>query len=160
MKTHFLPLAGLLLLAACVPQDRNQTKGAVTHLNPDGLHRNPAFSQVVVASGRTRTVFVGGQNAVDSSGAIVGRGDIGAQATQIATNLQIALAAAGAGVEHIVKWTVFAVQGQPVDPAMRAFQQVFGEMPAPPAISVVFVSALAHPEFLLEVEAIAVVPGQ
>lgn len=48
-------------------------KGNVAYLNPDGLHRNPAFSQVVVTSGRTRTVYVGGQNAVDASGGIVGR---------------------------------------------------------------------------------------
>lgn len=135
-------------------------KGAVSHLNPEGLHRNPAFSQVVATSGRTRTVYVGGQNAVDSFGTIVGKGDIGAQAAQVAKNLQVALASADARVGHVVKWTIYVVQGQVVGPAMGAFQQAFGALPNPPTISVLFVTALAHPEFLLEVEAIAVVPEE
>jgi Endoribonuclease L-PSP len=79
-------------------------KGTVSYLNPQGLHRNPAFSQVVVISGRTRTVYVGGQNAVDIAETIVGKGDIGAQAAQVARNLQVALAAADTRVEHVVKW--------------------------------------------------------
>jgi enamine deaminase RidA (YjgF/YER057c/UK114 family) len=135
-------------------------KGTVSYLNPEGLHKNPAFSQVVATSGRTRTVYVGGQDAVDASGAIVGRGDIAAQAAQVAKNLRVALAAADARVEHVVKWTVYVVQGQAVGSAMRAFQQEFGTLSNPPTISVLFVTALAHPEFLLEVEAVAVVPEE
>ncbi len=50
--------------------------GSVQHLNPDGLHKNPAFSQAVVVSGSVRAIYVGGQNAVDASGQIVGKGDI------------------------------------------------------------------------------------
>ena len=53
------------------------------HLNPEGLHKNPAYSQAVVTEGNVRTVYVGGQNAVDASGQVVGRDDIGAQAQQI-----------------------------------------------------------------------------
>lgn len=49
---------------------------------------------------------------------------------------------------------------QPVGPAMGAFQQVLGQLANPPAITVLFVTALAHPEFLLEVEAVAVVPEE
>jgi enamine deaminase RidA (YjgF/YER057c/UK114 family) len=49
---------------------------SVKYMNPDGLHKNPAFSQVVVASGQMGTVYIGGQNAVDSSGNVVGKGDI------------------------------------------------------------------------------------
>ena len=48
---------------------------AVHHLNPPTLHRNPAYSQAVAVSGGARTIYVGGQNAVDASGAIVGKGD-------------------------------------------------------------------------------------
>jgi enamine deaminase RidA (YjgF/YER057c/UK114 family) len=135
-------------------------KGTVSHLTPEGLHRNPAFSQVITTSGHTRTIYVGGQNAVEPSGTIVGKGDIGAQAKQVARNLQLALAAASAGIEHVVKWTVYVVQGQPLGPAMGAFQQVLGPLPKPPTISVLFVAGLAHPDFLLEVEATAVVPEE
>jgi enamine deaminase RidA (YjgF/YER057c/UK114 family) len=136
----------------------NDNKGHISFLNPKGLHRNPAFSQLAVVRGYTRTVYIGGQNAVDSSGKIIGKGDISTQSEQVAKNLKIALAAAEAGVEHIVKWSIYTVEGQPVGPAMAAFQRVLGNQPNPPTISVLFVSSLAHPDFLLEVEAIAVVP--
>lgn len=161
MRARLLVLAGVAMMAACgVTQEEPEVRmrGTVSYLNPEGLHRNPAYSQAVVTSGRTRTIYVGGQNAVDASGNIVGGGEIGAQAEQVARNLQVALAAGGARAEHVVKWTVFVVQGQPMEPAIAGFQQVLGELPNPPAISVLFVAALANPDFLLEVEAIAVVP--
>jgi enamine deaminase RidA (YjgF/YER057c/UK114 family) len=135
-------------------------KGTMSHLNPEGLHKNPVFSQVITTSGNTRTIHVGGQNAVDPSGTIVGKADIGVQAKQVARNLQVALASANAGIEHVLKWTVYVVQGQPLGPAMGAFQQVFGPLSKPPTISVLFVAGLAHPDFLIEVEATAVVPEE
>jgi enamine deaminase RidA (YjgF/YER057c/UK114 family) len=51
-------------------------KGSVEYLNPEGLHKNPAYSQAVVTTGNVRTVYVGGQNAVDASGEVVGRGNM------------------------------------------------------------------------------------
>ncbi len=57
--------------------------GAVEHLNPDGLLRSLAFTQVVTVSGPAKTVYVGGQNAVDETGAVVGEGDIAVQMTKV-----------------------------------------------------------------------------
>lgn len=132
--------------------------GSVQYLNPDGLHKNPAFTQVVVASGNVKTVYVGGQDAVDASGNIVGKGDIKAQSEQAIMNVQTALAAAGAKLEHVVKWNIYIVQGQPLQPGFEAFQRVWGNRPNPPAITGLFVAQLAHPDFLVEIDAIAVVP--
>ena len=131
--------------------------GSVEYLNPDGLPTNPAFTNVVVVTGAVKTVYVGGQDAVDASGAIVGKGDIEAQAEQVLANLQTALAAAGAALEHVIRWNVYVVHGQPPQPAFAAFQQVWGDRPHPPAITLLFVSALAHPDFLLEMDVVAVV---
>jgi enamine deaminase RidA (YjgF/YER057c/UK114 family) len=131
---------------------------SVEYMSPDGLHKNPAFSHVVVARGQVRTVYVGGQNSVDSSGNVVGKGDIGRQAEQAFKNLEIALSAAGARLENIVKWTIYVVQGQPLQPGFEAFQRVWGHRPRPPLVTVLFVAGLANPEFLLEIEAIAVIP--
>jgi enamine deaminase RidA (YjgF/YER057c/UK114 family) len=128
------------------------------YLNPDGLHRNPAFSQAVVVTGNVKTVYVGGQNAVDASCAIVGKGDIAAQTEQALKNVEIALAAAGAGLEHIVKWNIYIVQGQPLLPGFEAFRRAWGDRPNPPAIAGLFVAGLAHPDFLVEIDAIASVP--
>lgn len=133
-------------------------KRRVEHLNPEGLHRNPAFSQAVSVSGSVRTVYVGGQNAVDAAGAIVGKGDVGAQSAKALENLQVALAAGGAGLEHVVKWGIHVVQGQPLRPGFEAFQRVWGDRPDPPAITMLYVAGLGHPDFLVEIDAIAVVP--
>ena len=116
----------------------------VTHLNPAGMHRNPAFSQAVVVEGNTRTIYVGGQNAVDAEGRVVGRGDLAAQTERTLENLATVLAAAGARLQDVAKWTVFAVQGQDARPAVGVFQRVWGSAP-PPAISVIAVAGLANP---------------
>ena len=132
---------------------------AIQYLNPGKLHENPAYSQVVVISGAVRNVHVGGQNAVDASGAIVGVGDIEAQARQIFKNLEIALHAAGAGMEHIVKWNVYVVQGVDPGPAFETFRAWWGDRPHPPLITLLFVAGLAHPDYLMEIDALAAVPA-
>lgn len=133
-------------------------KGSVQHLNPDGLHKNPAYIQAVVVAGNVKTVYVGGQNAVDASGKIVGKGDINAQTEQVLKNLETALAVGGAKLEHVVKWNVYIVQGQSPLPGFEAFRRVWGDRPNPPTITVLFAAGLAHPDFLVEIDAIAVVP--
>jgi enamine deaminase RidA (YjgF/YER057c/UK114 family) len=132
--------------------------GQVQHLNPDGLNKNPAFTNVVVVTGPAKTIYIGGQDAVDASGAIVGKGDIQAQTEQILKNIQVALSAAGAGLEHVIKWNIFLVQGQPLGPGFQAFRQVWGDRPNPPAVTMAEVTGLANPDFLCEIDAIAVVP--
>ena len=133
-------------------------KGNVQYLNPDGLPKNPAFTNVVTVTGPVKTVYIGGQNAVDASGAIVGKGDLKAQTEQILKNIQAALAAAGAQSEHVVKWNIYVVEGQSIEEGFAAFQSVCGNPPNPPTISVMFVSGLAHADFLVEMDGIAVVP--
>jgi enamine deaminase RidA (YjgF/YER057c/UK114 family) len=112
----------------------------------------------VTVTGPVKTVYIGGQDAVDSSGAIIGKGDLKAQTEQILKNIQAALDAAGAQPEHVIKWNIYVVQGQSVQEGFAAFQSVWGNRPNPPAITVTFVTGLAHPDFLAEMDAIAVVP--
>ena len=135
-------------------------RGQVERLNPEGLHKNPAYSQAVVTSGSVKTVYVGGQNAVDASGEVVGAGDIKLQAEQIFENLQTALAAGGARLDDVVKWNIYVVQGQPPQPAFEVFQRVWGDRPNPPLITLLFVAGLAHPDYLMEIDAVAVVAEQ
>lgn len=131
---------------------------SVEYINPDGLHKNPAFSQVIVVHANSRTIYIGGQNAVNSSGEIIGKGDVGLQAKQIFKNLETALSAAGAEIQHVIKWNIYVVQGQSPRPGFEEFQRVWGNRPNPPLITVLFVSGLANPDFLMEMDAIAVVP--
>ena len=132
--------------------------GVVQHLNPDGLHRNSAYSQAVLVSGGRKTLYVGGQNSVDASGNVVGKGDIAAQSEQVLKNVAMALAAGGANLEHVVKWGVYIVQGQSPLPGFEAFRRAWGDRPNPPTVTVLFVAGLAHPDFLVEIDAIAVIP--
>lgn len=132
--------------------------GQVQYINPNTLNKNPAFTNVIVVTGSVKTVYIGGQNAVDASGAIVGKGDLKAQTKQVLRNMQAALAAGGAGPEHVIKWNLYVVQGQPLQAGFEAFQSVWGRQPNPAAITMAFVAGLANPEFLLEMDAIAVVP--
>ena len=140
-------------------QASTTSDGRVEFLNPDGLNRNPAFSNVAVVSGNVRTIYVGGQDAIDAGGNIVGIGDIAAQTEQVLRNLRTALEAANAAPEHVVKWNVLIVDGQDFAAGYAAFQRVWGDRPNPPVITAAVVKGLAHPDFLVEMEAIAVVPA-
>jgi enamine deaminase RidA (YjgF/YER057c/UK114 family) len=132
--------------------------GQILYMNPDTLNKNPAFTNVIVVTGSVKTLYVGGQNAVDASGTIVGIGDIKAQTEQVLKNIQAALSAGGARLEHVIKWNLFVVQGQPLQAGFEVFQRVWGRRPNPPAITMAFVAGLANPNFLVEMDAIAIVP--
>jgi enamine deaminase RidA (YjgF/YER057c/UK114 family) len=138
--------------------EHSTNSGSVQHLQPEGLPNNPAFTNVIVVTGPVKTIYIGGQDAVDASGQIIGKGDIGAQTEQVMRNMQAALEAAGASLEHVVKWNVYLVQGQPLQPGFEVFQRVWGNRPNPPTITMAFVAGLANPDFLVEVDAVAVVP--
>ena len=92
---------------------------SIQHINPDGLSRNRAFSQIVIAQGSGKTVYIGGQDAVNSNGEIVGKGDIIKQTEQVMENLQITLSASGATFENLVKLNIYLVQGQDLYGAFR-----------------------------------------
>jgi enamine deaminase RidA (YjgF/YER057c/UK114 family) len=134
--------------------DSNQ----VSYLNPEGLSKNPAFTNVIVVTGSVKTVYIGGQNALDASGTIIGKGDIKAQTEQVLKNIQAALSAGGAQPEHVIKWNLYVVHGQPLQAGFEVFQQFWGRRPNPPVITMAFVAGLANPDFLIEMDAIAVVP--
>jgi enamine deaminase RidA (YjgF/YER057c/UK114 family) len=133
-------------------------KTKVELLSPDGLHKNPAYSQLAIVEGNYRTIYIGGQDAVDKDGNVIGKGDIEAQAAQVLHNLETALAAGGGSFEHIIKWNVYLVQGQSAEKAFKVFQGVMSKMEKPPVITGIFVASLANPDFLLEMDAVAIVP--
>lgn len=140
------------------PTEPTSNQGLIEYLNPEHLHKNPAFTQVISISGPAKTVYVGGQNAVDAQGNIIGKGDIKAQTQQVLANIREALAAAGAEPRHIIKWNLYLVQGQSLREGFAAFQQFWGHNSNPPVITMAFVAGLANPDFLLEMDVTAVVP--
>jgi len=125
------------------------------HINPEGLHRSPAFSQAVVVEQPAKTIYIGGQNGVDSDGKVVGS-TLGEQARQAFRNIATILQSEGASLANIVHWRIAAVDGNSIDEAVAAFQEVWNRADPPPAITVHFVAGLG-PEFLVEIEAVAIV---
>ncbi|MBK8413022.1 MAG: RidA family protein [Bacteroidetes bacterium] len=128
------------------------------YINPEGLFKNPAFSQIVTTQGSGKTIYIGGQNSVNSHGEIVGKGDIAEQTAQIMKNIQIALTACGATYDNLVKLTIHIAQGQDLIRGFQASQKYLGNLKNPPAITGFFVFALTHPDYLVEIDAIAFVP--
>lgn len=132
--------------------------GRVAHINPEGLIVNPAFTQVVSVTGPVKTVYIGAQNSVDGDRNIVGKGDIGAQTEQICKNIDACLKAAGAEREHLISWNIYVAEGQDMRPAFEAGMRWWGSQAAPPLNNVMYVSGFVPADFLISIEAIAVVP--
>jgi enamine deaminase RidA (YjgF/YER057c/UK114 family) len=128
---------------------------SIRHINPEGLHRSPAFSQAVVVEQPAKTIYIGGQNGVDTDGKLVGP-TVGEQTSQAFRNLATILESEGASLANIVHWTIAVVDGNSFDEGVAAFQQVWNPADPPPAITVHVVAGLA-PGFLVEIDAIAVV---
>lgn len=121
---------------------------------PDGMAPGNGYSHVV--SGHGRLVAVSGQVAVDEHGDLVGPGDPAAQAEQVFANIGRCLAAAGATFTDVVKLTFFLTDVGQL-PAVRAARDAVIDADRPPASSAIVVAGLVRPEFLLEIEAFALV---
>lgn len=115
------------------------------------------FSQAVKVPAKGHIIFVSGLTARDSSGNVVGKGDVKAQTRRTLENLRAVLAEAGAALEDIVKVTVFI---RNMERDFKPIHEVRAEFfpKNPPASTMVEVSRLVDPDHLIEIEAIAVVP--
>ncbi|WP_069884378.1 RidA family protein [Streptomyces luteocolor] len=133
---------------------------AITLVNPEGLPHVDVYRQVSVASG-TKQIFVAGQVSLDAEGTTVGEGDLAAQVERCYLNVATALSGAGATFDDVAKLTVYVVDWTPdkmplfIEGVARASARL-GTTPVPPG-TLIGVAALAAPEYLVEVEATAVV---
>jgi enamine deaminase RidA (YjgF/YER057c/UK114 family) len=126
-------------------------------LNPPGLCPTNGWTHVVTATGG-KTIHVSGQVAVDERGQLVGKGDLKAQTEQTFANLAVALKAAGASFRDVVKMTLYVVGLKPeLVPLIREVRARYVNRETPPASTLVGVSALVAADWLIEIEAVAVV---
>ncbi len=125
----------------------------IEHLNPEGMAKNPAFSQAVVVTGARKLIFVGGQNGVNADGTMAGS-TMREQSEQALRNVITALEAAGASRENVTRLGIYMLQGQDLREGFAAAQEVWGHNPT--AITGFFVAGLARPDALVEIEATAV----
>ena len=132
-----------------------------TNIHPDGLSKRIVsghllYTPVVTVEG-ARIVFVSGLLARDREGNIVGKGDMAAQIRQVGENLRIALEAAGATLGDLVRTCTYVTDIEEFFRHVEVRQQYFGR--ALPTSTTVEVRRLAHPDFMVEVEAFAAVVG-
>ena len=126
----------------------------IQRINPSGLPwPDGPFCQAVGAEGN-RWLFVSGQVSVNERGEVVGRGDVRVQAGQALENLKKVLAAEGATLSQVAKVTVYLTDMAHRQAVAEVRTSHFGK--DLPASTLVEVKALAHPDFLIEIEAIAV----
>ena len=118
-----------------------------------GMHKTTGYSHAAKAAG---LVFVAGQVAQDVEGVLVGKGDIEAQAVQVFENLKAVLASAGATFDDVVKMTTYTTS-LAYRPKIAEVRARYCRTYFPPNTFVV-VASLATPEYLLEIEAVAVSP--
>jgi enamine deaminase RidA (YjgF/YER057c/UK114 family) len=126
-------------------------------LRPAGLVQSPAFSHVAVIPPDATLIHVGGQNAVDAEGNLVGGDDVVAQVEQTMANLGTALAAADATMADLVSLTVILADGVDLLAGYGAAARHLSAGDRAPLVTAAIVSRLAVPGVLVEVAAVAAV---
>jgi len=143
---------------ALTPSPTEAQAAPVRHANPQGMASPAAYSQVVEVNGPHRILFIAGQTGQDANGKLVA-GGIRPQATQVMENIKTALASVGGGFEHVVKLNTYMLDIERDGAAYREIRaSYFSNKAALPASTLLQVSRLANPEYLLEVEALAILP--
>jgi enamine deaminase RidA (YjgF/YER057c/UK114 family) len=123
------------------------------HINPDSLSRSRGYSQVVKVGD---TVYIAGQVSAGTDGNVVGKGDPEAQVRQVWRNIETAVKAAGGTLQHVVKTTTYVTNIQYAAAVRKVREEVF-QSSSPPTSTLLVVAGLASPDYMVEIEAIAVV---
>jgi len=145
----------LLLFAPVIATAQGGTP-QVKRTNPPALSKPTGYTHIVEVTGPVKTIYIAGQVALDKDGAIVGPGDMKAQAEQVFKNLEAALAAAGAKFSDVVKMNTYVTDMDKAPAVREVRSRYFGDVT--PASTLVQVARLARPELMLEIEVIAAVP--
>ncbi len=136
---------------------QSQTPSNLSFSNPPGMSRPPTYSHVVEVNGPHRTVYLAGQTGVDAGGKVAE--GFRAQAVQVMENIKTALASVGGGFEHVVKLTSYLTNLEANGAEFREVRgSYFTNKAALPASTLLQVPRLANPAYLVEVEAIAILP--
>lgn len=135
----------------------SQATQSVRFIKSEALPPSPGYSQAVEIRPGARIVYIAGQVALDRSGKLVGEGDLRAQAMQTFENLKAALQASGASFENVVKLNSYFLDISQLA-TFREVRDKYINLANPPASTAVEVKRLFREGFLIEIEAVAVVP--
>ncbi|HEY3304120.1 MAG TPA: RidA family protein [Candidatus Binatia bacterium] len=113
----------------------------------------PRYSQGILAEGG-RLLFVAGQTASDKDGNVVGKGDIEAQTQQVFKNLRAVLEEAGGSLDNLVMTTTYITDRKYREGYNKVRMQQYKKNS--PTSTLVIITGLAHPDYLIEINGIAV----
>ena len=134
-----------------------QTPSNLRFSNPPGMAKPAAYSHVVEVNGPHRTVYLAGQTGIDANGKVAE--GFRAQAVQVMENIKTALGSVGGGFEHVVKLTSYLTNLEANGAEFREVRgSYFPNKAALPASTLLQISRLANPAYLVEVEVIAILP--
>jgi len=161
---HFLPafafaaMIGLVAVAAAPAHARDQSANdSIRFINPPTLSSAPRIaSKLVEIPPGSRLIYISGLVGNDATGKVVGPGDMHAQAKQVFENIRLALAAAGGTFKDVVKLNFYVTDMSRAD-EVRSVRAQYINADAPPASTLVEVSKLAAPEYMVEIEAVAAI---
>lgn len=156
-RRNLLTTSAGVLATTAVSKASTQKKKQHRFSNPAGLSTPRGYSHVVEAT-PGRTVYIAGQVALDKDGNLVGKDDFRAQAQQTFENVKIALASVGADFSHVVKLNNYFTDMTKIA-IFREVRDQYVNKAAPPASTAVEVRKLARDEWMVEVEAIVVIPN-
>lgn len=129
----------------------------VRFINPSTMAAPPGGYSYVVEVTRGRLVYISGQVALDQSGTLIGIGDFRAQAQQVLENLNAALEGVGGSFDNVIKLNNYLIDMSQLS-TYKEVRDTYINTENPPASTTVQVSGLFHPDCMIEVEAIAVLP--
>ena len=151
-----LGFASLIIMSVVVlAMAQGGRRPIVRYNNPATLSTPTGYTHLVEVTGG-KTIYISGQIALDKAGNVVGAGDFKAQTRQVFENLKAALTAAGATFDNVVKTNTYVTDLTEIQ-ALREIRAGYYGRNAP-ASTLVRVVGLARPEFMIEIEGIAVVP--
>jgi len=144
-------------IASAAGDAQAQTTSNLRFSNPPGMAKPPSYSHVVEVNGPHRTVYLAGQTGVDANGKVAD--GIRGQTVQVMENIKTALASVGGGFEHVVKLTSYLTNLETDGAVFREVRaSYFPNKAALPASTLLQISRLANPTYLVEIDVIAVLP--
>lgn len=130
----------------------------IKHINPETMAKPRGYSHAISITGNHKTIYVGGQNAIDENGVLIGQNSLKQQTEQVLTNINKILKNVGAKLENVIKFNIYVSQGQNPQDGFQAFQEKWNDRENFPTITVLFVAGFANSDWLVEIDAIAVIP--
>ncbi len=128
----------------------------IKHINPESMAKPRGYSHAISITGSHKTIYVGGQNAIDENGVLVGKNSLKQQTEQALININKTLESVGAKLENVIKFNIYISQGQNPQDGFQAFQEKWNDRENFPTVTVLFVAGFFNPDWLVEIDAIAV----